>query len=342
MPQTVLLTGASGYIAKHIALQLLEAGYHVRGSVRSLARGEEVTAAVLPHLTNAADIDMRLTFVALDLSSDDGWDAAMDGVDVLMHTASPFPLNQPKDENELIRPAVDGALRALRAAHTAGITRVVLTSSTAAISGSALPPGDTSFDETNWTDPTDPEAVAYVRSKTLAEMAAWDFVRDEAPGMQLTTVNPGFVLGAPLDNNFGTSINVIERILRAKDPMVPDIGFATVDVRDVAEMHVTAIKKPETIGQRIMTVDKFLSFAQLSQAIKTAYPDRKIVTRVAPHFLIRFLGLFDPAIKSIISGLGRVDRVDNARAIKTLGRGMRQAEKAAVASAKYLIDNKLV
>ncbi|MEL6684203.1 MAG: aldehyde reductase [Pseudomonadota bacterium] len=342
MPKTVLLTGASGYIAKHIALQLLEAGYHVRGTVRSIERGQEVTAAVRPHLTDSSDLDSRLTFAALDLSHDTGWDDAMNGVDVLMHTASPFPLTQPKDEDDLIRPAVDGALRAVRAAHQAGITRVIFTSSTVAISGSALPPGDTAFDETNWTDPADPDVSAYGRSKTLAERAAWNFIRDEAPQMQLTVINPGFVLGAPLDQNFGTSIQVIERLLRGKDPMVPNIGFGTVDVQDVAEMHVRVIDKPETYGQRIMTVDSFISFQELATAIKSAYPDRKIATRIAPDFLIRLLGWFDPAIKSIIPSLGRVDKMDNARAIATLGRGMRQARKAAVSSAAYLIENKLV
>ncbi len=342
MPKTVLLTGASGYIAKHIALQLLEAGHHVRGTVRDLSRGAEVTEAVRPHLTDADDLDNRLTFVALDLTSDDGWEDAMAGVDVLMHTASPFPLTQPKDENDLIRPAVDGALRALRAAQKAGVKRVVLTSSTAAISGSELPSGDTAFDETNWTNPDDPEINPYTKSKTLAEQAAWAFVSDEAPELELTTINPGFVLGAPLDKSFGTSINVIARLVRGKDPMLPDIGFATVDVLDVAEMHVTVIDKPDTIGQRIMVVDRFLSFSQIAKAIKTAHPDRKIPTRVAPNFVIKFLGLFDPAIRSIIPSLGRVDKMDNARAIATLRRGMRQAPKAAASSATYLIDNKLI
>lgn len=342
MPKTVLLTGASGYIAKHIALQLLEAGHHVRGTVRDISRATEVVDALRPHLSDASDLDTRLTFAVLDLTADDGWDAAMDGVDVLMHTASPFPMVQPKDEDDLIRPAVDGALRALRAANAAGVTRVILTSSTAAISGSELPPGDTAFDETNWTDPTDPATSAYTRSKTLAEQAAWTFVRDEASDMQLTTVNPGFVLGAPLDDKFGTSIAVIERLLRGKDPMLPDIGFTTVDVQDVAEMHVTAMERSETAGQRIMVVDRFLTFQELAQAIKTAYPDRKIPTRVAPNFVIKLLGLFDPAVKSIIPGLGRVDKIDNTRAMAIFGRGMRRAQKAAVSSAAYLIDNKLV
>ena len=342
MTQTVLLTGASGYIAKHIALQLLEAGYNVRGTVRDLSRGAEVTEAIRPHLKDDSNLETRLAFVALDLTTDTGWTEAMDGVDVLMHTASPFPLDQPKNEDDLIRPAVDGAMRALRAAHAAGVKRVILTSSTAAISGSALPAGDISFDETNWTDPTDPDAGAYVRSKTLAEQAAWNFVSKDAPDMHLTTINPGFVLGAPLDQHFGTSIQVIERLLRGKDPMLPDIGFSTVDVQDVAEMHVTVINKPETFGQRIMTVDSFLTFKDIAQAVKAAFPSRRIPTRVAPNFLIRILGRFDPTIKSIIPGLGRVDRIDNSRARATIGRGMRQARKSVVSSATYLIDNKLV
>ena len=342
MTQTVLLTGASGYIAKHIALRLLEAGYNVRGTVRDLSRGAEVTDAIRPHLKDDSNLESRLAFVALDLTADTGWTEAMDGVDVLMHTASPFPLDQPKNEDDLIRPAVDGAMRALRAAHAAGVKRVILTSSTAAISGSALPAGDISFDETNWTDPTDPDAGAYVRSKTLAEQAAWNFVSKDAPDMHLTTINPGFVLGAPLDQHFGTSIQVIERLLRGKDPMLPDIGFSTVDVQDVAEMHVTVINKPETFGQRIMTVDSFLTFKDIAQAVKAAFPSRRIPTRVAPNFLIRILGRFDPTIKSIIPGLGRVDKIDNSRARATIGRGMRQARKSVVSSATYLIDNKLV
>ena len=342
MTKTVLLTGASGYIAKHICLQLLDAGYHVRGSVRGLQRGAEVTAAVRPYLTDASNLDERLTFVALDLSSDDGWEAAMDGIDVLMHTASPHPFVQPKNEDDVIRPAVDGTLRALRAAHATGITRVVLTSSTAAISGSGLPAGDTAYDETNWTDPRDPDTAPYVRSKTLAEKAAWDFVSADAPDMQLTVINPGFVLGAPLDNNYGTSIAAIERLLGGKDPMLPNMGFNTVDVRDVAEAHVVAIDNPKTHGQRIMMVDQFLTFKDIALAIKAAQPKCKIATRVAPDFVIRFLGLFDPAIKSIVPSLGRIEKTDNTRARETLGRGLRQARKAAAATATYLIDNKLV
>ena len=340
--QTVLLTGITGYIAKHIAVYLLNAGYHVRGTLRDLGRAEEVTAALRPHLTDADNLDKRISFAALDLTRDDGWDAAMDGVDVLMHTASPFPTVQPADENDLIRPAVDGALRAVKAAHAAGVTRVVMTSSTAAISGSPLPPGDTSYDETNWTDPDAPGITAYTKSKTLAERAVWDYVANQAPEIALTMINPGFVVGAPLDRHFGTSVDLIKRVLRARDPMLPQFGFATVDVQDVAEMHVIVIDRAETHGQRIMTVDRFLWFKDIAQTLKTAFPKRRIVTRVAPNGIVRFLALFQPALRTITGGLGKFEKLDNSRAMATLGRGMRQTPKSVVTTAQYLIDQKLV
>ena len=339
--QTVLLTGITGYIAKHVAVYLLNAGYHVRGTLRDLTRAEEVKDALRPHLTDAANLDARLSFVALDLTRDDGWDAAMNGIDVLMHTASPFPTVQPADENDLIRPAVDGALRAMKAAHAAGITRVVMTSSTAAISGSPLPAGDVSYDETNWTDPDDPDITAYTKSKTLAERAAWDYVAKHAPDIALTMINPGFVVGAPLDHHFGTSVDLIKRVLCARDPMLPQFGFAAVDVQDVAEMHVIVINRPETHGQRIMTVDRFLWFKEIALALKGALPKRRIVTRVAPNFLVRFLALFQPALRTITGGLGKVEKLDNSRAMATLGRGMRQTPKSVVATAQYLIDENL-
>ncbi|WP_322890567.1 MULTISPECIES: aldehyde reductase [unclassified Yoonia] len=338
MPKIVLLTGASGYIAKHIALQLLQAGYHVRGTLRDPARGEAIRAALAPHVP---DLDAKLDFAQVDLTRDDGWEKALAGVDVLVHTASPFPITQPDNPDDLIRPAVDGTLRALRAAQSAGVARVVLTSSTAAISGSALPQGDTAYSETNWTDPADPKITAYTKSKTLAEKAAWDFVVQDAPDMRLTVINPGFVVGAPLDARYGSSVGVIARMLRRKDPMLPNFGFAAVDVQDVAELHVAVIDRPETYGQRIMAVDRFIWFTDMAQAIKAAYPARRIVTRVAPDFIVRLLARFDPAIRTIVPSLGRQDRYDNARAMATLGRGMRQVNKSVVATAAYLIDKKL-
>ena len=246
---TVLVTGATGFIAKHVVLELLNAGHRVVGSLRTESRRDEVRDAVRPHLSSADDLDQRLRFVTLDLNDDGGWAEAMSGVDVLMHTASPLPMKQPRDENELVRPAVEGTLRALRAAHAAGIRRVVLTSSTAAVTH--RPPGleKDKFDESDWSDPSWTGMSPYTKSKTLAERAAWDFVENEAPDMQLTAINPCLVLGRPLDDHYGTSLRVVERLLRGKDPLLPKVGMGIVDVTDVARMHVRALTADGRAGE---------------------------------------------------------------------------------------------
>ena len=337
---TVLLTGASGYIGKHITLQLLNQGYNVRASVRNLAKSSEVINAVKPHLADSKDLDSRLSFVELDLEKDSGWDEALNGVDVLLHTASPFPLASPKDENDLIRPAVDGTLRALKAAKSAGITRVILTSSTAAVYGRELPTGASEYDETMWTDITHPVGrVAYTKSKTLAEKAAWDYIKSSAPEIALTTINPVLVLGAPLDKNFGSSISVVERILNGKDPMLPDLNFAIVDVRDVAKMHVDAIKVDATKGERILASSETKSFVGIAKLLKATYPKSKVKTAQAPTFLINILGIFDGTVRSILPQLGKPMKISGAKAKRLLAINFIPADVSIKESADYLIKN---
>jgi len=337
---TVLITGASGYIGKHTTLQLLNQGYKVRASVRSLSKSAEVKNAVKPHLLDSSDLDSRLTFVELDLEKDSGWDSALIDIDVLMHTASPFPIASPKDENELIRPAVDGTLRALKAAKNAGVNRVILTSSNAAVYGCDLPAGKNEYDETMWTDVNNPIGrVAYTKSKTLAEKAAWDFVKTQAPQIELTTINPVLVLGAPLDNNFGSSISVVERIMKGKDPMLPDLRFSIVDVRDVAQMHVEAIKNDETKGERILAASQTFSFVEIAKYIKSIYPKSKIKTGKAPSVLIKFLSLFDGEIKAVLPLLGKPMVTSNKKAQKILGIKFIPVEVTLKESAAYLVKN---
>lgn len=339
----VLVTGATGYIAKHIVLQLLEAGYQVCGSVRSLARSEEIIDAVRPHLDPDFDIDRNLSFVELDLNSDAGWHDSLKGIDVLMHTASPFPMSPPKHEDELIRPAVDGTLRALKAASAVGINRVILTSSTASVIYREPPAAQgEAFNESHWTDTSYPTCSPYAKSKTLAEKAAWEFVEKETSEIQMTAINPGFVLGAPLDDNFGTSMKTIKRLLSGKDPALPQVGFASVDVRDVAAAHVGAIDNLETHGLRILVVERFLWFSDIAGAISEAFPNRKIVKRLAPNWLIRFLGFFDQQIRTISPLLGKKFGVSNGRAKDLLALNLTDTRKSAVESAHYLINNNLV
>jgi dihydroflavonol-4-reductase len=316
MSRSVLLTGVSGFIAKRIALDLLDAGHGVRGSLRSLSRADEVRAALRPHLADPASLD-RLDFVELDLTRDAGWAEAMAGVTALIHTASPFPMAPPRDENDLIRPAVDGTLRALRAAQGAGVSRVVMTSSVVAIEGNANV-GRRPLTEADWSDLAHPRMTPYYKSKTLAERAAWDFVARH-PEMQLTTINPALVLGRPLDRHFGTSLQLVERVLSGKDPMQPDIGFGIVDVADVSAMHVRALDRPESVGKRYIASGPSATLPEIARHLALRFPDRRIATRVAPTVVLRLLGLFDRSIKTVLPALGAVPVFDNARARRDLG-----------------------
>lgn len=336
MAETVLLTGASGFIAKHILLQLLGAGHRVRASIRTPARADKVRAAVLPHLPpEAAD---RLEFATLDLDRNEGWDAALQGMTALVHTASPFPIAQPKNPDDLIRPAVQGTLRALTAARDAGVGRVVLTSSSDAIVNVAK---GFPQDENEWCNVDLPMTKAYAKSKTLAERAAWDFV-GKAPGMQMTTINPGLVLGPLLDDTFGSSVGLVRRILAGKDPMLPDFALPPVDVRDVALMHLRALERPETAGRRYIAADELLSMPDMARVLKTAYPSRRIPTRVAPKPFLRLLALFDPEVRSILPKIGKAERLSNARAQAEMGMTFIPAAEALKATAASLIDRKLV
>lgn len=313
-PQSILLTGATGFVAKHVALKCLTAGHRVRGSLRNPSREAELRTALAPHLP--PDAMDRLTCVPLDLERDEGWGEAMQGVDTLIHTASPFPIVQPKTANDLIRPAVQGTLRALRAARAAGVPRVVLTSSTAAI---VNPGGRPVQDETDWLDPDSPGTTTYSRSKLMAERAAWDYVRDEAKGLALTVINPALVLGPPLDGHYGTSVRIIERLMSGKDPMVPRIGWPVVDVRDVAEMHLRAAEDLSTSGKRYVAACGSLWMAEMARILKDAYPERRIATRTAPNMLMRLMGMTDPAVRSIVPHLGHLGRVSSDRARQEMG-----------------------
>ncbi len=327
---TVLVTGASGFISKHILRELLERGYRVRGTVRSERRADEIRALFA---------DAELEFAHLDLTSDDGWAEAMEGVDVLLHTASPFPGDEPKDPQELIRPAVDGTLRALRGAQEAGVTRVVLTSSCAAIyKDPSKPKGDRST-AANWTDPEGPATSAYEASKTLAERAAWDFVA-EHPEMQLTAINPGAVFGEAMDPNFGTSLELVEQILGGEFPAYPSMNLPVVDVRDVAHMHVQAINTPESIGNRYAANAEALTLLGMAQTLAKAYPDKKISTRKAPDLLVKLLGLFNPQMKVAAKNLGMNSDVDGSSAETTFGFTYVPARDALLASASYIDANR--
>lgn len=333
--KTIFVTGASGYIAKHIIVQLLEAGYSVRGSLRDLGKAETLRQDVTRALAGSQDPGDRLEFVLLDLEQDSGWDTALAGADAMLHTASPFPIDQPKDREMLIRPAVLGTRRALTAAKSAGIARVVMTSSVVAIENTALPAGRNVYTEEDWTDPDGPLSNAYAASKTLAEREAWALA-DEL-GLKLTAINPGLVLGVPIGTGYGSSVGLIGRILDGRDPAVPDLTFAVVDVRDIAKMHVAALEQDASIGKRYIGSGGVRSFQAVAKTLKEAYPDQKIAVRVAPNWVMRLLSITDPAIRGILPQLGRKQNLSADQATRDLAIEFRSPDQAVRDTAGFLI-----
>ncbi len=328
----ILVTGATGYIAKHIILQLLQAGYAVRGSLRGSAKETALRDAMTKAL--GQDPGARLEFAHLDLTLDDGWDTALQGVDGLFHTASPLTFTPPKGENELIRPAVDGTVRALNAAHKAGVKRVVLTSSVVAITGTDKRSGQAFFDEQDWSDVKSPLTSAYDRSKTLAERSAWEIAKTH--DIDLTTINPGLVLGAPVDDAYGASLGLIERFMEGKDPMAPNFGVVIVHVKDVAAAHIKAFENDSSIGERIIVANEWFWLPEVTRMLKDQFPNRRIPVRQAPDFLIKFLALFDRSIKPVVPNLGRNAATSNAKAKTLLGMEFISGKDALLETGKYL------
>lgn len=341
--KTVLVTGGSGYIAKHVILQLLDAGHSVKTSMRSKAREQELRDALAPYLDREAVV-ARMQVTELDLMSETGWMEAMENIDVLMHIASPCPSKEPKNEEEVIRPAVDGALRAVKSAHNAGVTRVICTSSVAAVVNAQLPNERSIYDETDWTNVDKPGLNAYVKSKTLAERAVWQYQEMEAPELKMTTILPSFVIGAPLDNNYGSSIQKIERLLTSATPEIQNFGYSCVDVRDIALMHLRAMERPDaSIGKRFIGTSsgRFMWIPEMAQILSDAYPDRNISTKSAPSWLIRLKALYDPSLRYVAMNLDRRRELSNAQSRELLGIDFRDAKDSLLETADYLVKHKL-
>lgn len=312
MTKTVLLTGISGFIGLHTAKALLDQGYTVRGSVRSKRKEQQVRDTL-----TAASVDVsNLTIVELDLGSDKGWNEAASGADYIMHVASPFFTSEPKHEDELIVPAVQGTLRAMRAAKNAGVKRVVLTSSAGAMFSKLT--GE--IGPKDWTDTDVPKMSAYLKSKTLAERAAWEFIENEAAGtdLELTVIAPGATFGPPVgDDISGEALSSIARMLSGKMPMVPKIAMPMGDVRDVAALHVKALETPEAAGQRFLAADTpARSFRDLAQMLKDEGHSGPS-TRLAPSFLMRIIAIFDKEARGMVGWLGLNLSGDNSATRKT-------------------------
>jgi nucleoside-diphosphate-sugar epimerase len=333
---TVLVTGGSGFVGSHILLQLLAQGHQVRTSVRSRKREAEVRALLKQGGAEPGD---RLTCVVADLEQDAGWAEAVRGCEYVLHVASPFPEHIPKHEAELIVPAREGALRVLRAARDAGVRRVVLTSSFAAI-GYGHSTQQAPFDETSWTDPNGADVRPYVKSKTLAERAAWDFLRDDGGRLELSVVNPVGIFGPVLGADYSTSILIVQRLLDGALPGCPQLSFGVVDVRDVADLHLRAMTDPAARGERFLAVaGDFLSMLEMARVLKRRLGTaaRRVPTRQLPNWLVRGAALLDPAVKQILPELGKPKNATSAKAQRLLGWAPRSNEDAIVATAESLI-----
>jgi nucleoside-diphosphate-sugar epimerase len=332
----VLVTGGSGFIGSHCILQLLAAGHQVRTTVRNLKRESDVRAMLSQGGAEPGD---RLSFAAADLESDAGWAQAAAGCEFVLHVASPFPSTVPRDENELIIPAREGALRVLRAARDAGVKRVVLTSSFAAI-GYGQPPRTKPFDETDWTNADGDDVRPYVKSKTLAERAAWDFIAREGGALELSVVNPVAVFGPALGADYSTSILLIQRLMDGALPGCPRISFGVVDVRDVADLHLRAMSDDAAKGQRFLAVSgDFMAVVEIAKVLKARMGEaaRRVPTRQLPNWLVRLVALRDAAAQQITPELGKMKNGTSEKARRMLGWAPRSREEAIVASAESLM-----
>lgn len=337
---TVLVTGASGFIALRCVLQLLEAGYRVRGTVRSRSREAEIRDALAKHV----DPGDRLEIVEANLTSDDGWADAVRGCAYVLHVASPFPNATPKDPNEVIGPARDGTLRVLKAAADAGVKRVVLTSSLAAVAYGQDRDDTYVYSEDDWS--VVENSPPYPQSKTIAERAAWDFVNglpDDIP-LELAVINPGAVLGPLLNAHYSTSGEIVRKLMKREIPGTAKLGFAMVDVRDVASAHVAAMTVPEAAGKRFCCAHEHAWLGDVARILDERFTadGYKIPTRALPGFVVRIVALFDPTVRQVVGDLGRQRSVSNQRICDVLKWQPHSIEDMVVSMGETMIEQGVV
>jgi len=332
--EKVLVTGVSGFVGAHCILRLYDAGYQVRTTVRSLHREADVRAMLK---VGGAEPGEALTFAAADLSSDAGWAEAAAGCDFVLHVASPFPSGIPKDENEIIVPAREGALRVLRAARDAGVRRVVLTSSFAAV-GYGYPSQDMPFTEESWTNLNAPLS-AYVKSKAIAERAAWDFIAREGGALELTVVNPVGIFGPALGADFSSSVRIIEQMMKGAMSRLPRLSFGVVDVRDVADLHLRAMTHPAAKGERFLATAGTMYLLEVAQWLKAnlGYSARLVSVKAMPDWVLRLLAPFNARAKQVLPDLGKWRPSSSEKAKRVLGWDPRPGEEAIVATAESLL-----
>lgn len=330
----VLVTGASGYVAGHCILKLLDEGYRVRGTLRSLARAGEVREW-LSRARGGSDPGDALSFVEAELTDATGWGAAVEGVRYVLHVASPIPSTIPKNPDILIRPARDGTLNVMRAAAAATVERVVQTSSASAVMYGCDDPNGRVFTEADWTDPDHPDNVPYSRSKTIAERTAWAELPNLPRPLEWVAIQPGLVLGPVLDKDASATVQIVAMLLNGDFPGLPDFGYAVVDVRDVADLHVRAMTAPRAAGQRYIGSGPFLHLSDIARILREGLGEaaKKVPTRKLPDIIVRLVGLFDPAVRGQLFELGKVRQPSSKKAEAELGWSYRSAKETLIDTA---------
>jgi dihydroflavonol-4-reductase len=335
----ILVTGGSGFLAAHTILRLLSDGHRVRATIRSARRGTEVGGWLA-----AAGADTRqLTFAVADLTSDAGWDDAMADVEHVLHIASPFPPRQPQNPDDLIVPARDGTLRVLRTATRHGVNRVVLTSSFAAIGYTAKTSGRP-YDESDWTDPSG-DNDPYVKSKTIAELTAWDFARTHAGAPELTVINPVGIFGPAVGPNLSSSLGIIAMLLDGKPPLLPRASFAVVDVRDVVDLHLRAMVDPRAAGQRFLASSGApVALPEIAATLRARLGARaaRVPVRQAPDWFVRAAARIRPELGILAGLLGEPKRISHAKATEILDWHPRSPADAVTASAESILGLRTV
>ncbi|HEX7085112.1 MAG TPA: aldehyde reductase [Vicinamibacterales bacterium] len=329
----VLVTGARGFIAKHVIREALARGYRVRGTIRRPEAEAEVRAAV-------GEPGPRLSFVHAELLADEGWAEAVQGCRYVLHVASAFPLVAPVERDALVPVARDGTLRVLRAAADTGVERTVLTSSCAAIWAGHPPDPTRVLTEADWAITDSPRTDSYSRSKALAERAAWNFLHGTPTSMSLVSINPSFVMGPPLDRGVQSSADLVLMFLRGRYPLVPNWGVEIADVRDVAAAHLAALETPAAAGRRFIVSDGPLMLADMARILGREFPQfrKKMPKGSLPDFVTRLLGRIDSGVRQLVPDLGPPKRTSSQAAREVLGIRCRPAEEALIAMARRVIE----
>ncbi|MEL7118697.1 MAG: aldehyde reductase [Bacteroidota bacterium] len=339
MAAKVLLTGVTGFLGSHTTIKLLNKGYEVTGTLRNMNRAEEIKQIIAQH----APIE-KLSFAQADLMDEQVWSKIIPGHEYVLHIASPFPRTLPKNDDELVIPAKKGTLSVLQAAAKNGVKRVVLTSSSGAVTYGKSPTERSKlFTEEDWTDESNiKDSTPYFRSKTIAEKAAWDFIKNDDSGMELTVICPSAILGPVLEKDFGTSANIVIKTMDGSSPAIPRLGFDISDVRSIADLHIKAMELPKAAGERFIGGGGYLSFKDVADILREQYPERKIPKAMLPNFMVRLISMIDPTLKPILIDLGVERKVDNSKAKSMLGWEPISNKEAVLACAEGVIAQGLV